>query len=489
MRWRRWRRSTPPDPPPEPPPPPTAPPPPPPPQALADPIPLAIDKGDFQVDAVEFVRAPETDDLGAPGGTNDAYARIQYLKEAPDESDRMFFNDNRGVLYVTNTSGGEPVEYLDLRELSVGFSNVAYPNESGFMGFALHPDFDDSEREGYGQLYVAFSASPSSGTADFLEEAGSIEESVIYEFSAEDASANTFQGNRREILRIGQFRANHNIGNVAFNPNAERGTSDFGALYIGLGDGGGAHDPRTHGQNKATPLGAILRINPLGGVDGESEYGIPADNPFVDDDDAIPELWAYGLRHPQNFSWDTNGTMYILDIGQDQVEEVNIGIAGANYGWRVREGTFATIFGVDTDDRAGSVYIRGEDNETFTYPVAQYDHDEGFAVGSGFVYRGDDIPELMGKFVFSELVRGRVFYVDAEGLEPDSPAVIREIDLLVDGTTESLVDVAGISNNQASHAPHNRRVDLRISVDADGEMYLITKGDGWIRKLQQPQEN
>lgn len=477
--------------PPEPPPPPTVPPPPPPPppEALANPIVATIEVGEIQVDAVKFVRAPETDDIGAPGGTNNVYARIQYIKEAPDDSGRMFFNDNRGVLYVTDKDGADPVEYIDLRERSVGFSNVAYPNESGFMGFALHPDFGDDTQDGHGRLYVAFSASPSSGTADFIEESSSVEESVVYEFTSNDPTANTFQGSQREILRIGQFAANHNIGNLAFNPNAERDTPDFGALYIGLGDGGGANDPRNYGQDKQSPLGAILRIDPLGGTEGESEYGIPSDNPFVDAEDTIDEIWAYGLRHPQNFSWDTDGTMYIFDIGQDEIEEVNIGVAGGNYGWRLREGTFATAFGVDTNDSPGSVYNRGDDSETFTYPVAQYDHDEGYAIGSGFVYRGEDIPALVGKLVFSELVRGRVLYVEAENLEPDSPAFIQEIDLLVDGTTEPLLDVAGITSGQAGHGAQNKRVDLRISLDSDGEMYLLTKGDGWIRKLQLPSDD
>ena len=468
------------------PPPPTTPSSPPLPEALDNPIQGTIEIGDIQLNAAKFVQAPQTEDLGAPGGTNTAYARIQYMKEATDGSQRLFFNDTRGVLYVTDRNGQEPIVYFDLRELEVPFTNVAYPNESGFMGFALHPDFGDESREGYGRIYASFSARPSSGEADFLENAGSIEESVVYEFAATNATANVFQGTFREILRIGQFQANHNIGNLAFNPNAERDSPDFGALYISLGDGGAAHDPRSHGQNKQTPLGAVLRIDPLG-VDGESNYGIPTDNPFVNDADALPELWVYGLRHPQNFSWDTDGRMFILDIGQDQIEEVNLGVAGANYGWRLREGNFATAFGVDTNDSLGGVYDRDEDEETYMYPVAQYDHDEGFAIGSGFIYEGEDIPELNGKFVFSDIVRGRIFYFDASDLQSDIPAVIRELDLLVDGTASSLVDEAGIPNNQFHHAPHNQRVDLRLSVDADGELYLLTKGDGWIRKLELPE--
>ena len=203
----------------------------------------------------------------------------------------------------------------------------------------------------------------------------------------------------------------------------------------------------------------------------------------MDDGNALDEIWAYGLRHPQHYSWDSDGRMFILDIGQDQIEEVNIGTAGGNYGWRLREGTFATAYGVTTSDRPGGVYQRGTDSRTYVYPVAQYDHDEGFAIGSGFVYRGRDIAALVGKFVFTDLVRGRLFYIDTDALTAGSPTTIYEIPVTVDGTGQSLVDAAGFTNTNSSHLPHNRRVDLRVSVDGRGEMYLLSKGDGWIRRL------
>lgn len=117
------------------------------------------------------------------------------------------------------------------------------------------------------------------------------------------------------------------------------------------------------------------------------------------------------------------------------------------------------------------------------YPVAQYDHDEGFAIGSGYVYRGSKIPELVGKYVFTEMVRGRIFYIDTDNLIPGEPTTIYEIALNVDGTGSSLVEVAGFSDTYLAHSPHLRRVDARLSVDNAGELYLLTKGDGWIRTL------
>jgi glucose/arabinose dehydrogenase len=170
--------------------------------------------------------------------------------------------------------------------------------------------------------------------------------------------------------------------------------------------------------------------------------------------------------------------MFIGDIGQNQVEEVNLGRAGANYGWRLREGTFASGYAVGRGP--GPLYPRpASDESAFTYPVAQYDHDEGNAIGGGFVYRGRAIPELQGKYVFAEFPRGRLFVIDTDALDADEPVEITEIRLVLEGREQALVDVAGFPN---TYGPGNR-VDLRLGTDSTGELYLLTKGDGWVRKL------
>ena len=405
------------------------------------------------------------------------------MQQALGQDERYYFNDARGILGVYEEAWEEPQVYLDLRDRGVGFSNAAYPNEAGFLGFAFHPQFMQEGEPGYGKLYTAFSASPGSGVADYIESDESAQESVLIEWQVEDLTSAQFVGTHREMLRIGQFAANHNIGSIAFNPTASFGDPDFGMLYITLGDGGGAHDPANHGQNPDSVLGTILRIDPFGGVEGESEYGIPSDNPFAESG-GLAEVWAYGVRHPQHLSWDSmDGQMYFIDIGQDQIEEVNRGVSGGNYGWRLREGTFATAHGVDTDDEPTNVYERGEDSSSLIYPVAQYDHDEGFAISSGFVYRGEGIPELQGMFVFTELVRGRVFYMDTSSLEPESATTIHELEVVIGDDAELLLDVAGYTNFNGSHRPHDLRLDLRLSVDLDGELYIATMGDGWFRKL------
>ena len=441
---------------------------------LADPIPEPIAKGPLRVAAEAFVRAPPSRDMATPGGTNSAYARIQYLLPVPGPGGRLAFNDTRGLLYLTDSTGAAPQVYLDLRNEGVGFTNANFPNEAGFMGFAFHPQFATVGAPGYGKLYTAFSAEPE-GAADHAGE-GAVQHSVLQEWTATDAGAAIFAGAARELLRVGQFAANHNIGTIAFNTASRPGGADYGRLYVGLGDGGGAHDPRDNGQRLATPLGAILRIDPLDTADGA--YGIPADNPFVDEADAAAEVWAYGLRHPQQFSWDSDGRMFIGDIGQDQIEEINLGVAGANYGWRLREGTFATAMA--HGGRGGPVFRRpDEDPLPFAYPVAQYDHDEGLAVGGGFVYRGSRVPALADKYLFTDFPRGRLFAIDADGLVAGQPADILEVRLTFDGVERELADVAGYPN---TYRP-GLRVDSRLGIDHDGELYLLTKGDGWIRKL------
>ena len=454
------------------------------PQPLDDPIPATITYGDLLLAALPFVRAPRSMDPAKPPTTNEAYARIQYLLPFPDDSGRLLFNDLRGLLYLTDVAGSPPKLYLDLRREELDFHNRDFPNEAGLLGFAFHPQFGRPGKPGYGKLYLAFSSGPDSGAAAYLDESGENQESVVREWTVADPGADALRGTSREVLRVGQFSPTHNIGTIAFNPTASEGSADFGNLYICLGDGGGRDDPKLNGQNLATPLGAILRIDPLGGPSAGEDapgYGVPADNPFVGVPGAAAEIWAYGLRHPQQFSWDVDGRMYIGDIGQDQVEEVNLGVAGGNYGWRLREGTFATAFDID-GEQAGAVFPRpAKDPLPFVYPVAQYDHDEGFAIAGGFVYRGEAIAELRGKYVFSDLARGRLFAIETDDLEPGKPAPIEEIRLLIDGREQSLVDVAGYANTY--HGPEHPRIDLRLGIDHEGELYLLTKGDGWIRKL------
>ena len=448
----------------------------PPPEALADPIPARIEKGEIAVALEDFARLPRLPDSAAPPRTTDAHARIQYLNPLPDGSRRLAIHDLRGVLYLLNENGGEAEALLDLRERDVGFDDSVFPNENGLLGVAFHPDFGCSGSPGFGKFYTAYSATSASGVADYLEEDSGNHESVIREWTMDNPSASIFSGESREIFRIGQFAENHNIGNLAFNPAAAPGDSEYGMLYASLGDGGGANDPGEYGQSTSEPLSSIIRIDPLGGDD--AAYGIPPDNPFVGEPGFAPEIWAFGLRHPQHFSFDLDGTLYINDIGQTQIEEVNIGVPGANYGWRPREGTYATAFGIG-GVRPNPVYPRPQDQRAFAYPVAQYDHDEGRAISSGYVYRGAAIPELHGKYVFADLVNGRVFYIETGGLQAGAPAEVLELRVYIEGRERNIGEAFGHPNTYS----RGKRADLRLGIDSRGELYALTKGDGWVRKF------
>lgn len=446
---------------------------------LDDPLPDPIRKGDLVVAATGFVRAPATADSAADAMTNDAYARIQYLAPLGDGSGRLVLNDLRGLLYLTDESGAAPTTYLDVRTRDVGFDDSMFPNETGLVGVAFHPQFAAAGTPGFAKFYTAYSARSDSGRADYLDDDAGSHESVIREWTADNPGANVFSGTSREVFRIGQFAPNHNVGTIAFNPTAAPGSPDYGILYASLGDAGSAYDPRDFGQSLAAPHGAIIRIDPLAGGDDRG-YGVPADNPFAGEAGVAPEIWAYGLRHAQQFSWDADGRMFMGDIGQNSVEEINLGVPGANYGWRLREGTFATGYAVGPG-RPGRLYPRpAQDEHPFVYPVAQYDHDEGYAVGGGFVYRGRAIPALQGKYVFTDFPRGRVLYIDADTLVPGQPAEIRELRLVIDGRERDLVEVAGVPN---TYAPGDR-ADARLGIDSAGELYLLTKSDGWVRKLE-----
>lgn len=447
------------------------------PEPVLDPMPEKIQAGNIVVAVENFVRVPLSQDSSSANNTNEAHARIQYIQPFGNTFGKLVINDTRGILYLTDDRASQPHVYLDLREQDVDFYDAMFPNEMGLSGIAFHPEFTSIGKPGFGKFYTAYSATSESGEADYLENDSGSHESVVREWTTYNPRGRTFTGTSREVFRIGQFAPNHNIGHIAFNPVAEVGSEDYGVLYITLGDGGVANDPREYGQNLAQPLSTIMRIKPME-TTAEQAYGIPADNPFIDHPEAAPEIWVYGLRHAQHFSWDSKGRMFISDIGQNMIEEVNLGVAGANYGWRLREGTFATAFGVP-DGEPGRVYAQPEKDPAFTYPIAQYDHDEGRAIGGGYLYEGTAIPELVGKFVFIDLVDGRIFYIDANPAKPGVLETIRELRLSFGGEEKALADVSSFKNSYDTGA----RVDARLGIDALGELYIVTKGDGWIRKI------
>ncbi|MEH2459696.1 SMP-30/gluconolactonase/LRE family protein [Nostoc sp.] len=311
---------------------------------------------------------------------------------------------------------------------------------------------------------------------------------MIREWKSADPAANTFSGTFREILRIEQPYPDHNIGQLGFNPNAKPKDIDYGLLYIAVADGGSdgfpvSHtDPLKNGQDLTTPLGKILRIDPLGKNSFNGKYGIPKDNPFVLDRNPkkLREIWAYGLRNPHRFSWDTGGEgkMLIADIGQAMIEEVNLGIKGANYGWGKREGTWV----IEKNNENVLFALPKNDAEYgYTYPVAQYAHHKpanwsgnyAVAIAGGYVYRGKAIPELVGQYVFADFANdGRFFIVPVDELVNGKQAKTKELRFFDSKREASFLEIIG-----------SERSDVRFGVDEEGEIYLTTKSDGKVRKL------
>ena len=193
------------------------------------------------------------------------------------------------------------------------------------------------------------------------------------------------KGPKRVVLEVGQPFRNHNGGMITFGPD--------GMLYVGLGDGGSAGDPQRNGQNLGTLLGTVLRID-TEQAEENAPYGIPADNPFVGKTGARGEIWAYGLRNPWRFSFDMEtGDLWVGDVGQNALEEVDIVHPGANYGWNVMEGSRCF--------RSPSCNA----NE-FQSPVTEYGRDLGCSITGGYVYRGQRIPALEGAYLYADFCSG-----------------------------------------------------------------------------------
>lgn len=300
-----------------------------------------------------------------------------HLEEAPDGSGRVYVSEQDGrILELTGDptalKGAERV-VLDIRSRVTGTGQ-----EEGLLGFALHPGFGEN-----GRIFIYYSAA-------------NPQRSIISEFSSlPDGLIDP--GSERIVMEVAQPRQNHNGGMLAFGPD--------GYLYISLGDGGGGGDQDNNAQNTNNVLGSILRID----VDAPGvPYAVPPDNPFVQGGGA-PEIWAYGLRNPWRFSFDTEtGDLWAADVGQNRVEEIDLIVRGGNYGWRIKEGP-------DCFDASA---ICGQSG--LIEPVAYYRHQFGCSVTGGYVFRSERMPSLLGAYIYADFCSGIIFafrYVDGEAQE------------------------------------------------------------------------
>ena len=270
-------------------------------------------------------------------------ARPMRMVDEPG-SGRLFVNDMQGPIY-TIAYGGEVTLYLDVNDPAWGIPVEFAGRERGVQSFALHPQFAVPGTAGYGRLYAWLDTQDKEPEPDFVAGGGQdAHDTVLVEFAAGDAGAATYDGGLpRVLLRIEQPFRNHNGGYAAFNPRASAGDPDFGLLYLGVADGGSGGDPLDLAQNLGAVFGKILRIGPLGSDSRNGRYGIPAHNPYAaqDDDRALSEIFASGLRNPQGLAWDpANGNMFVTDIGQNIIEEISLVTVGADLGWNTWEGSY-----------------------------------------------------------------------------------------------------------------------------------------------------
>ena len=291
------------------------------------------------------------------------------LANAGDGSGWLYIVEQAGKIRVLRDRELVREPFLDISE------RVSCCGERGLLGLAFHPHYAEN-----GYFFV-----------NYTDLNG---DTVIARFEVSDDEFHAEPDSEVKLLVIEQPYANHNGGGIAFGPD--------GYLYIALGDGGSGGDPLGNAQNTSSLLGKLLRID----VGEGGGYGIPPDNPYASRGGA-PEVWVYGLRNPWRFSFDRQtGDLFIGDVGQGSWEEIDFLPAGspgaANYGWNLREGTFPY-----TD-------VSAEEDLGLIDPVAEYGRDQGYSVIGGVVYRGEQLPELQGIYLYGDYGSGNIW-----GLYPD----------------------------------------------------------------------
>ena len=491
-------------------------------------------------------------------------------ENAPLAAKRIFVNDQSSTLYILDTATKKFTPYLKFTDVFPKFASDK-GNATGIVSITFDPAYAKN-----GKFYTVHtenpelpgSATPVNAQLASLNLTGYATtdrvnppegpvhlESVLVEWTDTNIRNATFEGTAREILRVGYDR-NHPMDDTIFDPLAKPGSSDYGNLYIGVGDGAQGETP---GPSHIIPqqlnslLGKILRITPdinlrpKDMLSPNGRYRIPSTgpdpNPFLNVSGARPEVYAYGLRHPHRLAWDsTSKALLIIDIGLHYWEEIDVAAKGANYGYPEREGN-EQLF-VDDMGKTGSLenppvafpdrdllHVDGvEEPVVPIYPAAVYSHWEGDSIGSGFVYRGKLMPQMRGKFIFNDMTTGRIFYTDlAEMLathgQRNHQAPIHELQIMYkspyDTASQAAVkrrmfDVVAESYSHKGGTPAQDRVlpgaagattgwrdedhkqpkadsdgvpygggraDVRIAMGGDGEVYVLSKSDGMIRKM------
>src|SRR5687768_12332982 len=439
------------------------------------PTPIAATEGVVRVSFTEFATIPDI--AGQP-------ARMMLLAPEPGGR-RLFVNAMQGPLFSVSADGKSVVLYVDINDPKWDVRVQAQNNERGFQSFAIHPQFNQAGSRGFGRFYTYTDTTNMTPPADFTA-AGAAKEThdtVLLEWTAKTPGAATYDGGPpRELIRIRQPFVNHNAGQLAFNPNAAAGAPEFGLLYMGVADGGSGGDPLDLSQNLGSAFGKIFRIDPLGTSSANKKYGIPATNPMLKTAGALPEIYAYGVRNPQRFAWDSrNGNLFLADIGQNIVEELSLVTAGANLGWNDWEGSYRFISrqAVDLD--------KPRSDPKVTYPVAEYGQLDPLLQGSSaatgvVVYRGSAIKQIANLVLWGDNPSGEIFYVNADKLPSGGQDAIRRVLLNHNGAAKTFLEVIKEKNTAQGKAAATR-ADLRFGSGPDNQVFLLNKRDGIVRLL------
>jgi glucose/arabinose dehydrogenase len=339
---------------------------------------------------------------------------------APGEPNRLYVVDQVGKVWAVDLATGGRTLFLDVssRLVTLGVLGPNTFDERGLLGIAFHPNYATNRK------FYTYTSEPNAGPPTFPTTipAGSTadHQNVVAEWTVISPGTPPF---RRELMRVDWPQFNHDGGDLAFGPD--------GFLYISMGDGGGAddadgqqfivadgappdnttpmvgHQGDGNAQKLNTPLGKILRIDVNGNNSANGQYGIPADNPFVGMAGAVREIYAFGFRNPYRMSFDTaTGDLYVGDVGQNDIEEVDRVVKGGNYGWNAKEGTLFFHINGNEEGFASNTLDNGRTTPAMIDPIAQYDtHGEGHSVIGGFVYHGKLLSQLRGRYVFGEFSR------------------------------------------------------------------------------------
>lgn len=415
-------------------------------------IPEKIQDSGIRLELEFFAQLPATD--SAP-----ALAKMTKM-EPISGTNRLIINDQRIGLYELVNQ--KPILYLNLKDSKPEM--VSKPGwATGVGSFAFHPEFETN-----GLFYTAHTEPGGTLPSDFgfTDSLKVFMQWVLTEWKADDPKASSFKGREREVLRIDNSSQAHGMQELTFNPTSQKGDPDYGLLYVGYGDAGTAEKRFAEISNHkgAGIYSSIFRIDPAGkdGINGQ--YGIPKINPFAGISGKAGEIVAYGFRNPNRIFWDEKGNLHATDIGQHSIEEINRIEEGKFYGWPIREGTFA----INPFGSFRALYPLPSDDEKFgvSYPLIQLEHDETVAVIGGYTM---SYGPLKGKFLFGDIPSGRLFFTDLSEAVP----TVKTWGVRFEGKEVSMQTLV-----------NHDRVDLKFGIDAEKNVYLMSKTEGKIYKIK-----